>query len=210
MSLFGSLTTNLTRIDKFFVAGVFISSCIFGISLAFYPSWFKKLYKQKGNDQEKLQTRKALKSYRGHHPDCSQFQNHILKTKTKTLCAGCIGLTVGAIISIFLMFLYISLTPNLLTIAYNIFIIIGIAIISLTYIEIILPLRHPVIHMIVNILLIFSFLLLTISILEITKNKLYGFITLILSLLWLETRIQLSIWKHKRICGNCINTCKIY
>ena len=93
--------------DKLFVSGAFITSCIFGISIAVYPNWFKKLMKQEKHSVNKQQPQKAKREYQGHHPDCQQFLTHTVKIKNKTLCAGCLGLSIGSIISILLIIIYI-------------------------------------------------------------------------------------------------------
>jgi hypothetical protein len=86
----------------------------------------------------------------------------------------------------------------------------GLIIIGLAYVEIMLPIRHAVVHIISNIFLVLSFFLVTISIFETTGNKVYGILSVIISFLFLDTRIQLSNWQHARICESCSETCKMH
>ena len=130
--------------------------------------------------------------------------------KNKTLCAGCLGLSIGAIISIILAIIYIVTIRKEPISGFYYVVFIGLIIIGLTYAEIMLPLRHAIVHVISNIFLVLSFLLITVSIFEITGNKIYGTISVIISFLWLDTRIQLSNWKHTMICEHCNETCKMY
>lgn len=204
-----STTNTVTINDKLLVAGAFIASCIFGISIAIYPGWHKKLIKKESHNLNK-QLQKPTRKRKGHHPDCQPFKSHTITIKNKTLCAGCLGLSTGAILAIILTILYINTPLEQTNNLYHILIILGLTIISLTYIEIMLPTRKPIIHVISNILLVISFLLITISILEITKNTVYGLIAILLSFLWLDTRIQLSQWQHTRICHECTENCKTY
>jgi len=207
---FKPITSNtFTFMDKMFVAGAFFTSCIFGISIAIYPNWWRK-NKQNPNHTSNLKNAKTSKSFKGHHPDCIEFKNHTILIRNKTRCAGCFGLIIGSIISIFLMALYL-LIPNTLnqTIWYFIFFF-GILIIPFIYIETIFSKRNRIIHVISNSIFILGFFCLTISVLEITGNFSYGILTILFCFLWLDTRIQLSKQQHSKICSFCKQTCKSY
>ena len=205
-----SISINIGVYDKIFVGGAFITSCIFGISFAMFPGWFKKFSKNENQRAKRQQTKKKMRKHKGHHPDCYQFRNHTIRIKNKTHCAGCFGLSIGSIISIFLMIIYIIIASNLSSTIFYFLIFLGLIMICLAYIEIILPFRHAVVHVISNVLLVISFLLIVISIFGITGNRIFGIIVIILSFLWLDTRIQLSNWQHARICKYCGEPCKMY
>ena len=108
------------------------------------------------------------------------------------------------------MIFYISLSSEKSIISYRFLFFIGILIIIFSYLEIIFLIRNSVIHIISNISLIISFLIITISIFELLENIIYGLITILLSFLWIDTRIYLSKWNHKKICKRCIRDCKMY
>jgi len=210
MVFFKPITSNIiTFKDKLFVAGAFFTSCIFGISIAIYPNWWRKNKKNTDHASD-LSKGKTGKSFQGHHPDCSMFRSHIIIIKNKPRCAGCLGLIIGSLVSIFLMTLYLVIQFRLSIIMYYIFIIIGIFVLIFVYGEIILLKRQTFVHIILNILLIFSFLIITISVFEITKNLVYGVLTVLLCLLWLDTRIYISKYQHQRICASCKQSCKTY
>ena len=202
-------TTTIGIYDKLFVGGVFITSCIFGISLAFYPRWFRRLTKHATHHLNSGKSRKITRKYRGHHPDCGNFQSHTIETKNKTLCAGCLGLSIGSIISIVLTIIYMIIIREKVATGFYYVVFLSLIIIGLAYLEIMLPIRQAVVHVISNIFLVLSFLLVTISIFEITGNKIYGILSVIISFLFLDTRIQLSNWQHTRICESCSETCKM-
>ncbi len=189
---------------------MFITSCIFGISLALYPRWFRRLTKHATHHLNSEKSRKITRKYKGHHPDCGNFQSHTIETKNKTLCAGCLGLSIGSIISIVLMIIYMVIIREKAATGFYYVVFLGLIIIGLAYVEIMLPIRHAVVHVISNIFLVLSFFLVTISIFEITGNKIYGMLGVIISFLFLDTRIQLSNWQHARICESCSETCKVY
>jgi hypothetical protein len=153
-----------------------------------------------------MRTRKR----QGHHPDCDKFKSHVIKTKNKVICAGCSGLALGSIISIFLTSAYIVLPNKILPTILHIFIILGLVIIILNYIEIVIPIRNAHFHMIFNVFFVISFFLIIIGIFELTGSMIYGIFGVIISFLWLDTRILLSKWRHSEICKNCSETCKVY
>jgi hypothetical protein len=211
VALVNASTVNpITIMDKLFVAGAFTLVCIFGISLAIYPKWYKKHTKRGHTTETNLQTQKTDRKYKGHHPDCMQFTGHTITTKNITVCAGCIGLSLGSLISILFIVLYIFVLPRQPILTYHIFIIGGMIMIGLVFLEIMFPLRNPGVHVIANSVLVISFLLVTLGILEITGNKIYAMLTILLSFLWLDTRIQLSSWQHSKICDSCTKACKMY
>lgn len=196
--------------DRLFVSIFFIISCLIGISLAFYPGWFKRFLKRRVYTATNQKIKKAARKREGHHPNCIQFKNHSIRIKNKLYCAGCLGLALGCIISIFLMVIYIQIDFSLSLEILYFLIIIGLIIISFVFVETILFKRNAFIHIISNSLLVLSFLIITISITEITSNTLSGIITIILTFLWLDTRIQLSSQHHTLICNNCDKSCKMY
>lgn len=199
----------ITLYEKLFVAVVFIASCLFGISLAFYPNWWR-IYTHQRNHESKVKEGKNKRTLQGHHPNCNTFKNHVFFIKNKPRCAGCLGLALGLLVSIFLMVIYLFIPYRLpITLSYILFII-GLFALLLVYGEIILNNRHVLLHIIFNILFVFSFIAITISIFEITNNPVYGILTILLCFLWLDTRIHLSIQQHKNICASCPESCKMY
>lgn len=203
--------TNTKVIDmqnKIFLASIFIAICFIGIISALRPKFFKKISNNKKN-KHRITTNHDSKKFKGHHPDCPEFKSHTLVLNNKTFCAGCIGLAIGAIVSILSMIIYIFLDIHNLTV-FKLLIFLGLIMIGWSFIEIMIAHRNPLIHILSNTLLVLSFLIITISIYELTNNLLYGFIIIIFSLTWLETRIQLSNWKHTQICKNCKENCKMY
>lgn len=199
----------ITIDDKLLLSGVFIICCIFGISLAIRPGWFKRFTQHRQILENNKQSQKTTRKREGHHPDCHKFQNHIITIKNKTFCAGCLGLSIGSVISIFLIIIYIISTIEQPSTIFYLLIFLGLIIIGLIYLEIVLPIRHSIVHVISNATLVISFLMITIGIFEITGNKIYGLLSVLLSFLWLDTRIQLSKWRHTIICNTCKELCKI-
>jgi len=193
--------------DKYLVAILFIAICLFGISLAFYPRWYKRFKAGKKAENSKKLGNKAIRHRNGHHPDCDQFSKHTLKVKNRTICAGCTGLALGSAISILLICFYLFFTVN-----YPVFFLLalGLILVFQIYLEIILSKRNTIIHTLSNVLQVIGFLLVVISIFEITGSLIYASIAILFSLLFFVTRVQLSCYNHILICKKCEKDCKMY
>lgn len=190
--------TTVGFFDRLIVSGFFITSCTLGILLTARPGLFKIRHSKQGIAEG--DTRGQQLQFKGHHPGCIHFQSHVLSFRKKTLCAGCTGLQIGSIAAIFLIILY-NVTGSLGEKTFNLFI--GFILIGLVYIETILSKRQAMLHVIFNLMLVVAFLLITIGVLELTKASGPGVISILLSFLWLDTRIRLSKWRHTMICRNC-------
>lgn len=198
-----------TFLEKLLVAGLFFTSSIIGISIAISPNWWKKI-KHKTKNTQNFKKLKTCRSFRGHHPDCIKFKNHIITFNNKPRCTGCLGLIIGAFTSILLIILYLILPLNFSIEFYYVLFISGIIILFLVYVEILFIKRNRSFHILLSSLLIISFLIINLSILEITKNFIYAILTIILCFLWLNTRIYISNQQHHRICDSCKKECKSY
>jgi hypothetical protein len=128
----------------------------------------------------------------------------------KTWCAGCLGLLIGCLLSIILMILYVVVPFQQPPAISRLLFFLGLLVIAFVYLEIILGSRHSIIHVLSNGMLILSFFIITASIVELSGKVEYGLYTILLCILWLDTRIQLSRWHHRRLCSSCPELCKIY
>lgn len=203
--------SNDTVIDiynRLILGCLFVIICIFGISLAFFPRWYKRTMRIKGDSKGLKGNNKTKRKRKGHHPDCKEFKNHIIITKNKTICAGCLGLAIGSMISIVLLIVYVFLGS--FSFNFMIFVVFGLIIVFLVYFEIFSPLKNAIVHMAFNALLVIGFLLITIGVFEITGNIIFSIIAIILSFLFLVTRIQISVYNHSSICSKCKEKCKMY
>ncbi len=194
--------------DKLAIGIIFILSCLFGICVAIKPNLIGISSKRGSHDGGHLQT--IMMEYRGHHPDCEQFRSHTIKIENKILCAGCSGLVMGSVISIVLMSVYIVFHKEIPQTILPVFVIFGMVLIALNYIEIVIPGRKAHFHLISNCFLVISFFFIIIGIFHLTGSIIYGIFVVIISFLWLDTRIQLSNWDHFEVCKNCSETCKVF
>ena len=193
--------------DRLLISGIITGGLLLGILSAFSPGWYKKYFHTEKHD---FQTQRTNRKRRGHHPNCTHFQYHTIQIKNKTNCLGCLGLSLGCAISIFILIVYVNISMKWFSSTLINLALIGIILIFFSYAETVHHRRYKIIHILSNVLLVLGFLLITISVFEITGKIIYGLIVIILSILWLDTRIQLSSWRHRNICSNCIEDCKAY
>jgi len=192
---------------KLLVGAPFILSCLVGISLAFRPSWISR--RLKGREKSPVEGEKASRSIRGHHPDCDMFEGHVVTIDEKTVCTGCLGLAVGATISIFLMLSYMIFPSDFSSFSLYLLLITGLALVAFSLIEAAYA-RSRFIHVLMNVILVLGFFLTVMSVFQLSGKPIYGWVVIIISFLWLETRIQIANWRHDRICSSCSEECKIF
>jgi hypothetical protein len=202
-----SILNSITLNEKIILSLFIIIGCLYGISLAFHPGCLKKQKKILKQSNERLKT---MRSRRGHHPDCEKFYFHTILINKKTMCTGCLGLSIGCLISIILVVFYLIFNISWsITILYF-FIVLGLLLIFFAQIETIITRKFKILHIITNITFVLGFLFITIGIFEIKGQLIFGFLGIVLSVLWLDTRIHLSNWRHSLICRNCKEKCKMY
>ncbi len=199
----------VNNIDRIIIGFVFIFICIIGISISFYPKWYKKILRYKNsNKNQEIKNKKRKRE--GHHPNCIKFTNHIILINNKKYCIGCIGLGIGAFISIILIIHYLIFDYSLSIIYYKYLFISGILLIFISYYVSLFIKKYEILHLFSNILLILSFYFVIISTFENSGHLIYAFIGIIGTFLFLETRIQISIFNHSNICITCEKECKMY
>lgn len=207
---FGGSNNNMINFyDKLMVGLAFISCCLVGLSMAFKPNRLRKII-HSGKQGPKQESKPINIDRQGHHPVCEKFINHTIKFNSKILCAGCTGLAIGSIISIVLMAIYILFFNDISQSILVIFIIIGMILIAINFIEVIISFKNTGVHIISNVFLVLGFSFVVIGMFQLTGAIIYGLFGIIISFLWLDTRIRLSNWRHNTLCTRCSEHCKAY
>ena len=205
-----SNSSEIEFLDLFFVGGAFIIICSCGFILALKPNLLRKFKWQLRDEPTSRKGRNEGINFSGHHPDCDCFQLHTLRVRDGTYCAGCTGLAIGSVISIILMGLFLIFQISLPERSLQLFVTGGLVVIILNYIETIYKKRIALLHVISNIAFVSGFLAIVLGTYMLSGRVIYGFFAIVLSSLFLFTRMRLSSWHHSRICDICNRGCKAY
>ncbi|MCP8307523.1 MAG: hypothetical protein H3Z53_06305 [archaeon] len=202
---------------KTIVGSVFGLICILGIVAVLSPKECSKIFyyrKERSSLDKKYISQEnwfsnntslilGLKIMHGHHPGCEKFSSHEFRIKDKTFCAGCTGLLLGALISLFGTFIYFS---NNLYIS-PFFISIGLLGVALGLLLPLINLQRTILRLSLNAFFIFGIFLILIGIDTIVQSVFIDLLLISFSIFWLFTRISLSQWNHQRICHECGKKC---
>jgi hypothetical protein len=91
-----------------------------------------------------------------------------------------------------------------------ILIILGMVLVAFNYLDISTSRGSGLLHLVSNVFLVVGFLFVVLGLLEKTGNVVIGLFGVLISALWLDTRIHLSNWFHSLVCRNCRETCMAY
>jgi hypothetical protein len=192
------------------VGSLFVLICLSGIVAGISPSTCSSLIRSATRDgrQTALTSSKqsGVKESKGHHPDCGSFSTHTFQFRGRTYCAGCTGLIVGAVASIFGTIGYLALRPQFEEIGGMLFWL-GFLGVSLGLLQHNLPLvERNYTHLLLNIVFVFGAFLLLVGMMEMGGSLIIEGYFLVLALYWILTRVMLSQEEHRRICDECGRT----
>ncbi len=198
----------LSSFDRLVVGSAFIASCLYGI-LSSMNLFHLGRRSKKGRRSEMGSDAPLRRSRIGHHPDCERFQDHVVAIGGRAYCGGCLGLALGSVIALVLMVAYLpgsSISPDA-----GLFIVLsGLILVAIALFETAIHSRIGSLHVLANIVLVVGFLLITVGVSGAAGMGAMGLIAVLISYLFLDTRIRISEWKHGEICGKCGQDCKSY
>lgn len=191
--------------QKQLIGSIFASICILGIILGIFPSRCSRIlhFRTKSDKKEQNESETTTIGFVGHHPICGNFSAHILRFGSKTYCAGCTGLVLGAIISLLGISSYSFLDYDFGGNAALVFWVGFIAVVC-GLLQYHLPDGNMgSIHLLFNVTFVLGALFLLIGIHEITRNFILEVYSLVLIVYWIMARIMTSQMKHRKICETC-------
>jgi len=199
------------------VGAAFGIVCILGIFAGIFPSKCSSTFHfrrgKQANDQNSTLLPKKSQAllFRGHHPNCGNFGPHVFRVGNAVLCAGCIGLVIGAAVSVVgvavFFFGEVSCWPSCYLIFWVGFV--GASCGLLQYH--LFSLGRSSIHLFVNAFFVFGVFMLLVGVDSIVQNAVIDFYLVTLSLFWVYTRIVLSQFDHRKICAACVvEECELF
>jgi hypothetical protein len=192
------------------VGSLFVLICLSGIVAGISPSTCSGLIKSATRDgrQTALTSSKQseVKESKGHHPDCGRFSTHTFQFRGRTYCAGCTGLIVGAVASIFGTIGYLTLRPQFEGIGGMLFWL-GFLGVALGLLQHNLPIvERSYTHLLLNVVFVFGAFLLLVGMMEMGSSLIIEAYFLVLALYWILTRVMLSQEEHQKTCDECGRT----
>ncbi len=175
---------------------LFTFVALLGIVAALRPDLC--LHRRVSDDPSRVSTLLGLRLIHGYHPLCDGFRGHEIWVGDKTLCAGCLGLVVGILIS--LAFIVLGSNPL------SAFPLSGLILVSIGLLHPLIRGRPPHLRLLLNAILPVGFALTLLSACGVGGLTL-GLLALGFSLLWMITRVELSRWEHEVVCLNCGEPC---
>ena len=190
------------------VGAIFSMVCVLGILAGIFPSKCSGMFhfrpaKQGELTQEPAKLHKKTLAFQGHHPDCGSFGAHVFRVGIRVFCAGCIGLILGAALSLLGAAMYFFLRLSFELDNFLVFWVgfIGVSCGLLQYH--LFNWGKNSVHLAVNTFFVFGVFLLLVGVDAITQNVTTDLYLIALSIFWLFTRILLSQQDHRRICTAC-------
>ena len=212
----GSLA-RVDQLDRSMVAAAFALVCVVGLSMALSPNWIGRVFRQAPHgpppvaagpdvDDDGMPRRARV----GHHPDCGRFDGHRLRWGEGALCAGCTGLAAGSVAGIGLS-IALALVPFTLDDAWARALLYGgIALVLADLVTDIVPGRPAAAHAALDALMVVGAFMAALGTLWSTRSLGYGLLAVLVAVMWVDTRVTLSAWRHIDTCGRCPEQCKAY
>ncbi|MFB0514132.1 MAG: hypothetical protein ACETVQ_00995 [Candidatus Bathyarchaeia archaeon] len=234
VSLFGLLLVTLPAVSplpvqedfqwrKPLIGSVFGLICFLGIIAVFFPGHCSTTFRSDNTENRnhavlvegntalhKTSTIFGLKVTHGHHPSCEGFTAHEFQIGKKTFCTACMGLLLGALITLFGVAAYFfrgwNIGQNISLLLISGVLSVGLGLSQYMFFDI----RWRLIRFLLNAFFIFGTFLVLAGIDAVANSSVLDFFVIFLCVFWLFTRILLSKNIHDKICQTCSLKCDGY
>jgi len=180
---------------------VFNLICVLGILAALSPRRCSRLLHFRRENPNSTYRQLYLSS---HHPDCEGFSAHVIHVGDHHLCAACTGLFLGASIALIGSSFYFSSEWHIEKASMGA-VLVGAVGVVLGFFQ--LRFRGFV-RSTCNTFFVVGSLLILVGTDELIGSLFVDCLVLALTIFWILTRIQLSQWDHRKVCGNCRSPCE--
>ena len=190
-------------LQKRLVSIVYGGICILGIIESVYPNRCSQIYYFRIRNIKSYRNCSKDKKvrWRGHHPVCDKFSQHIIQLFGKEYCAGCLGMRIGAVIALLALALGLIIDVN-----FSIVVIVfwlGVVMVAASLLQNAIFSIPRGIRLSFNILFVLGTWGILVGINRISGSTVLNLYFFTLIFYWLITRMILSQWKHQKICSSC-------
>lgn len=192
--------------------------CTLGMTAVFFPRHCARRPSLHPNNQQETSPRRqdtfqvassiaGITLTHGHHPACERYRQHEFRFRKKTLCAACMGLFTGALISlvagcyVFVLQRPFDLPYGLASATGALGVMVGVTSYAVTDVQ------GPARRFFVNVFMIVGMLLALIGADSSSQSLALNVLLIGSCMLALFARILLSQDRHERICQTCEQVC---
>ncbi len=208
-------STSEFQFRRQFTGSIFGAICLLGIIAGASPSRCSQvphLARRRSTGSNKTRQDSAGETpvmFRGHHPTCGNFSTHIFHLGGKAYCAGCVGMAVGAVISLLGIFTYLYAGLHVMGAGVAVFWL-GFTGVTSGLLHNMFGLKSGLPRVFLNIMFVLGAFLLLIGIDVVKGNLTIELYLLTLIVYWIVTRTVLSRWEHRKICRACgLKSCSL-
>lgn len=189
------------------IGAVFTLICILGGSAVVFPKECASMLgsKEKRGSFASHTTYSNNQTIRGHHLDCGRFAPHTIRVKERVLCAACTGLCLGTFVAIAGTAIYFFAGVDFGQFGL-LFVAVGAALVALGFAQFKFP---GFVRLLLNAFFVVGAFFILVGADAFLQNLLIDFYLLSLVVLWILTRVLLSLWDHSRICRSCTSECEM-
>ncbi|MFW9964893.1 MAG: hypothetical protein ACFFCX_15090 [Candidatus Sifarchaeia archaeon] len=189
---------------------IFIVICLLGAVTGVRPSSFSRAAFRRSKQEEFSDSKKSdmliqQPTLQGHHYTCDAFSDHVLRISNRVFCAGCTGLTTGAIIAILgsigYFFLGILLVNELLLFWLG-FTGVFFGLVQ-HHLYRFLSIKSGFFRFVLNVFFVLGAFFLLVGANRVTTNFAVDLYILCIILLWILSRVTMSSFEHGKICAQC-------
>lgn len=191
---------------------LFALICIAGVLAVFFPEkCTKTLHRRRKDEAWTSEVTDAISysatiNFRGHHPDCGKFADHLTHVRGRVFCAACTGLLFGALIVLAGTVLYFFVDWNFLWLH-------GLWAVFVGQVGVALGLFQfkfkGFTRSVLNAFFVIACFLILAGVDSRAENVFFDLYLIGLTVFWLFTRILTSQWNHLQICRACSVPCRL-
>jgi hypothetical protein len=200
------VSTYSVLLRKQIIGFIFGSLCILGVFAVFFPNRCSDF----GAGRRSIESNKAyvstkryskilgIKFIHGHHDSNVDFSRHEFQIRSKSICAGCFGLLIGALVSLGGIIVYS--TGNIDLEGFALYTTgLGVFAVASALILPIVTSGYPIIRILINSWFVIGMLFILIGIDSLTMNLEIDLLLIGFFIIWMMSRIVISRFNHKRI-----------
>jgi hypothetical protein len=179
--------------------------CVLGILAVLYPASCAGIAGLKKQGETMHSFHKArVRVLRGHHATCERYSTHVMHVGDSVFCSSCSGLFVGAVIVLVCIGLFFF---SGLRLSAQPFVPVLVGVVGVTaallYPFVPVKFQNGSTRFLVGVLLAVGSFLVLAGVDAAAESLSVDLFFVVLSVLWLATKMSLSQWEHRKTCALC-------